>query len=98
MKVFLSLLVLVGAFYPMSSLGETHEMQKPIQIQGTFQRRLTPDEKRKIQRKRLEKRTEALVQKQIETLRLRQEIELTKKLRRLEKRIEQKLDNDLENI
>lgn len=93
MKVFLSLLVLFGAFYPVSSLGETHEMQKPIEVTGTFKRRLTAAEKRKHQRKLLEKRTEALVQKQIETLRLRREIELAKKLRALEKNLEKKLEN-----
>lgn len=93
MKVVLGLLIVLITFYPVISLAEKHEMNKTIQIEGTFQKQMTPAEKRKRQRKLLEKRTEAMVQKQIEALRLRQEIELAKKLQGMSKSLEKNLEN-----
>lgn len=93
MKVVLGLLIVLITFYPVISLAEKHEMNKAIQIEGTFQKQMTPAEKRKRQRKLLEKKTEAMVQKQIEALRLRQEIELAKKLQGMSKSLEKNLEN-----
>jgi ABC-type phosphate transport system auxiliary subunit len=74
--------------------AETHNMEEPININGQYQKRATPAERLKLQRKMLEARNEALVRKQIETLRLRQEIELMKKMK---KAFAQNLEN-LENM
>jgi len=84
-------------FLPFQVLAETHNINETIHVEGNFSRKVTAIEKQKRQRKVLEKRTEALVQKQIEVLRLRQEMELAKKLKAMEKILEKKLDN-LENI
>jgi len=64
-----------------------------IHIQGNYQgkRTLTSVEKLKVQRRRLEARNEALVKKQIETIRLQQELILMKKMRKA-------FDNNLETI
>lgn len=64
--------------------SETHNMDKAINIDGQYQNRpASASERLKQQRKLLEARNEALVRKQIETLRLRQEIELMKKMKRV---------------
>jgi ABC-type phosphate transport system auxiliary subunit len=92
MRFLIPFILLFGL--SLQSQAETHNMEKPIQIDGQFQRKMTPAEKLKKQREILEARNEALVKKQIETLRLKQEIELMKKM---ERAFEQNLEN-LENI
>lgn len=92
MRILVPLIILFG--FSLKAQAETHNMEKPIEIDGQFERRMTPAEKLKQQRKILEARNEALVKKQIETLRLKQEIELMKKM---QKAFEQNLEN-LENI
>lgn len=79
---FLSLSLYALSF---AAQSETLDLDDPIMVEGTYQRKTTPAERIKNQRRLLERKTEALVQKQIETLRLKQELELTKKLQSLEK-------------
>lgn len=88
MKILIPFILLIG--FSLQAKAETHNMEQPIQIDGQFQRKLTPAEKLKKQREMLEARNEALVKKQIETLRLKQEIELMKKM---QKAFEQNLEN-----
>lgn len=76
-----------------TSTSASSVANETIHIQGNYQskRTLTPAEKLKIHRRRLEARNEALVKKQIETIRLQQELILMKKMRKA-------FENNLENI
>lgn len=85
MKNFVIFLSLSLYALPFPSQSETLDLDDPIMVEGTYQRKTTPAERIKNQRRLLERKTEALVQKQIENLRLKQELELTKKLQSLEK-------------
>lgn len=93
MKAVFCLFTVFLLIFPTEVLSETHNMQKTIQVEGSFQRRVSATERQKQQRRLLEKKTEAMVQKQIETLRLRQEIELAKKLKDMERLLEKNIEN-----
>lgn len=86
--------LILGVTFSYSASAETNNMQEPINIDGQYQRKLSPADKLKRQRKILEARNEAMVKKTIEAIRLKQEIELMKKM---QKTFEQNLEN-LENI
>jgi ABC-type phosphate transport system auxiliary subunit len=92
MRILIPLVLLFGLSVEASA--ETHNMQEPINVDGQYSRRVTAAEKLKRQRKLLEARNEAMVKKTIEAIRLKQEIELMK---RMQKTFEQNLEN-LENI
>lgn len=60
---------------------ETLTIDQPITINGTYEQTpISASERMKIIRKKLEKRNEQMVRKQIENIRLKQELELMKKM------------------
>ncbi len=60
---------------------EKVDFSNPIDVSGKFKRNLTPAQKIKLLRKKMEKRTQLMVQKQLENIRLKEEQKLHKKLR-----------------
>lgn len=92
MRILIPLVLFIGI--SSSASAETHNMQEPINVDGQYNRKVTAAEKLKKQRKILEARNEAMVKRTIEAIRLKQEIELMK---RMQKTFEQNLEN-LENI
>ena len=65
-----------------------------IDIDGSYgQREMTPAEKLKKLRKKLEKQNEMMVKKQIENMRLQQEMEMTRKIQKAFDENMKKLEN-----
>lgn len=75
-----------------SFASSQYDIDTPIDVDGSFEKRLTPAQKLKRLRKRLEKKNELLVKKQIETMRLQQELELNKKIQKAFKQTMDQLD------
>ena len=73
---------------PLASADESYEnsieFNQPIQINGEYQQpRVKPADRLKKLRKKLEKQNEMMVKKQIESMRLKQELEMTKRLQKI---------------
>jgi len=56
---------------------------EPISIDGKYTKKSSPAERMKNLRAKLEKRNELLVKRKIESLRLRQEMKMTKRLQKI---------------
>ncbi len=58
------------------------DFEEPIDVSGSYQKKapLSQSEKLKIMRAKLEKQNELMVKKKIETMRIKQELEMTKKI------------------
>jgi hypothetical protein len=80
MKILIALTFLI---FGLSCFSQSRPIQnQTISIQGKFQRKLSPVQKLKKIRKKLERQNELLVKKQIEMLRYQQELELMKKMKK----------------
>ena len=55
---------------------------QPLDIEGQYQRPRSQSDRMKTLRKQMERKTEQLVQKQIQTMRLKRELQLQKDLQR----------------
>lgn len=70
----------------------------PIDVDGTYsqqagQKQLTPAQRLKLLREKLEKRNELMVKKKIETLRYQQEVQMMKKIQSAFNKTMQNLDS-----
>ena len=69
------------------SIGDEGDDQslkyEPISIDGKYTKKSSPAERMKNLRAKLEKRNELLVKRKIESLRLRQEMKMTKRLQKI---------------
>lgn len=91
--VLVTLVIMATYFGKAQANTEVINANQAINIDGSFQRQLTPAQKLKRLRKKLEKRNEILVKKQIETLRYKQEVELYKRMQAIFKQQMKNLEN-----
>ncbi len=98
-KLILIATVLISSqsLYAQSNLDLDMEldMDQTIDVSATYnaKKRLTPAQKMKLFRARLEKRNELMVKRKIETLRYQQEVEMMKKLKAVFNQQMKALDN-----
>jgi len=90
-----TLLVSTQGLYAQSNYDYDMDMEQSIDVSGTYSsnKKLTPAQKMKLYRKRLEKQNELMVKKKIETLRYKQEVEMMKKLKAVFNQQMKALDN-----
>jgi hypothetical protein len=90
MKFLIPLLLLLSSPRPEASGASINIENETLNVEGSYQQRqLTPSERLKRMRAKLEKQNEILVKKQIEMIRYRQEVLL---LKRMQKAFKQGLD------
>ncbi|WP_127718123.1 hypothetical protein [Halobacteriovorax sp. HLS] len=98
MKLLLTAFLLVSSAYAQFDPATNIDFDMPIDIDGTYtqqpgQKQLTPAQRMKLLRKKLEKRNELMVRRKIETLRYQQEVEMMKKIQAAFNKTMQNLDN-----
>lgn len=75
-------MIVVFLFLSCGVWGQTFDNPE-MNVEGSFSRRQSPVDKQRNYRKRLEKQTEYLVRKRIESIRLQQELALMKKMKKM---------------
>lgn len=109
MKKLLLLLTFIlissGSFAQGLDLDDADYSHQPIDISGNYtkkvapkRKRVTPADRMKSLRERLEKQNELMVQKKIERIRYKAELEMMKKLQKAFDNQMKELDSQLEQI
>ncbi|MDC1175686.1 hypothetical protein OAT67_09820 [Bacteriovoracaceae bacterium] len=93
MKVIIASMLILSSVFTMANTAQVTSNQT-INISGEFEQKpLTPAQKLKLIRKKLEKQNELLVKKKIEMMRYQQEVMLMKKMQTVFDDQMQKIEN-----
>jgi len=97
MKILAMLLLVFGV---QANEQFSKQVQNPtLDVSGQFtQKRLTQSERLKLMRRRVEKQTERMISKKIETLRLKRELEMNKRIMKAMNDSMNQLDNNLNQV
>jgi hypothetical protein len=99
MKLLILVALTISSAFAQFDPSSSIDFDMPIQVDGTYsqqangKKQLTPAQRLKLLRKKLEKRNELMVKRKIETLRYQQEVEMMKKIQSAFNKTMQNLDN-----
>lgn len=100
MKLLIATFFMISSAFGQFDPSNNIDFNMPIDVDGTFSQpqangrpQLTPAQRLKILRKKLEKRNELMVKRKIETLRYQQEVEMMKKIQSAFNKTMQNLNN-----
>ena len=100
MKLLIATFFMISSAFGQFDPSNNIDFNMPIDVDGTYsqaqnkgQPQLTPAQRMKILRSKLEKRNELMVKRKIETLRYQQEVKMMKKIQSAFNKTMQNLDN-----